>query len=42
MWINEILVKNKEQFKRKYTIQIVDKPTIEDIMLIYSKGENKK
>lgn len=37
-----ILVENKEEFKKKYNIQIVDKPTIEDIMLIYIKGENKK
>lgn len=37
-----ILVENKEEFKKKYDIQIIDKPTIEDIMLIYIKGENKK
>ena len=36
---NEILVENKNEFKRKYDIQIIDKPTIEDIMLIYIKGE---
>ena len=35
----EILVENKNEFKRKYDIQIIDKPTIEDIMLIYIKGE---
>ena len=35
----EILVENKLQFKRKYDIKIIDKPTIEDIMLIYIKGE---
>ena len=35
----EILVENKNEFRRKYDIQIIDKPTIEDIMLIYIKGE---
>ena len=33
----EILVEDK--FKRKYKFEIIDKPTIEDIMLIYIKGE---
>lgn len=35
----EILIENKANFKRKYDIEIIDKPTIEDIMLIYIKGE---
>ena len=35
----EILVKNKVEFKRKYDAKIIDKPTIDDIMLIYIKGE---
>lgn len=35
----EILVENKFEFKRKYDVQIIDKPTIEDIMLLYIKGE---
>ncbi len=35
----DILVEDKDSFKRKYDIQIVDKPSIEDIMLIYIKGE---
>lgn len=35
----EILVENRNEFKKKYDIQIIDKPTIEDIMLIYIKGE---
>ena len=35
----DILVENKVAFKKKYEIEIIDKPTIEDIMLIYSKGE---
>ena len=36
----EILVENKVEFKKKYDISIIDKPTIEEIMLIYIKGEN--
>lgn len=35
----DVLVENKFEFVKKYSIQIVDKPTIEDIMLIYIKGE---
>ena len=35
----EILVEDKFEFKRKYKFEIIDKPTIEDIMLIYIKGE---
>jgi len=35
----DVLVENKLDFKRKYDIQIIDKPSIEDIMLIYIKGE---
>lgn len=35
----EILVENKANFKNKYNIEIIDKPTIEEIMLIYIKGE---
>lgn len=35
----DILVENKLEFKRKYDIQVIDKPSIEDIMLIYIKGE---
>ncbi len=35
----DILVENKEDFKIKYDIQIIDKPSIEDIMVIYVKGE---
>ena len=35
----EILVANKYDFKRKYNIDVIDKPTIEDIMLFYVKGE---
>lgn len=35
----DILVEDKIEFKRKYDIQIIDKPTIEEVMLIYIKGE---
>lgn len=35
----DILVENKAEFGQKYDIEIIDKPTIEDIMLIYIKGE---
>ena len=35
----EVLIENKTKFKKKYEIAIIEKPTIENIMLIYSKGE---
>ena len=35
----DILVENKNEFKKKYNIKVVDKPTLEDIMLIYIKGD---
>ena len=35
----ELLVKNKTEFNKKYNVEIMDKPTIDDIMLIYIKGE---
>ena len=35
----DVLIANKSEFKRKYNISVIDKPTIEDIMLIYIKGE---
>ena len=35
----ELLIANRVGFKRKYDIQIIDKPSIEDIMLIYIKGD---
>ena len=35
----DVLVENKFEFKKKYNIEIIDKPTIDDIMLIYIKGE---
>ena len=35
----DVLIENKNEFKRKYDTVVIDKPTIEDIMLIYIKGE---
>ncbi len=35
----EVLTDNKENIIRKYNITTVDKPSIEDIMLLYVKGE---
>ena len=35
----DVLVENKFEFKKKYNIEIIDKPPIDDIMLIYIKGE---
>lgn len=35
----DVLVEDKKEFERKYELKVIDKPTIEDIMLIYSKGE---
>lgn len=34
-----VLVDDKSDFKKKYNIEIIDKPRIEDIMLMYIKGE---
>lgn len=36
----DVLVENKQEFKNKYDIDIIDRATIEDIMLLYSKGRN--
>ena len=35
----ELLIEDRMEFKRKYNIQIIDKPSIENIMLIYIKGD---
>ena len=35
----DVLVEDKEKFKRKYEFKIIDKPTLDEIMLIYIKGE---
>lgn len=35
----DILVEDRVKFKKKYEMKVIDKPTIEQIMLIYIKGE---
>ena len=35
----EVLTSNKDNIRRKYNITTIDKPSIEDIMLFYIKGE---
>lgn len=35
----DVLIENKYEFKKNCDISVIDKPTIEDIMLIYIKGE---
>lgn len=35
----DILVEDKIVFRKKYDIKVIDKPTLEEIMLIYIKGE---
>ena len=35
----EVLTSNKNNIRRKYNITTIDKPSIEDIMLFYVKGE---
>lgn len=35
----DVLVEDKVKFKRKYEFKIIDKPTLDDIMLIYIKGD---
>lgn len=36
----KVLINNKKDFKKKYKLNIEDKPSIEDIMLIMIKGED--
>ena len=35
----EVLINDKNGFKKKYGITSIDKPSIDDIMLFYIKGE---
>lgn len=35
----DILVEDKVAFQKKYTVEVMDKPTLEDIMLLFVKGE---
>ena len=37
----QVLVSKKENIKKKYKFPVIDKPSIEDIMLFYVKGERK-
>ena len=37
----EVLTDNKEKIIKKYNITTIDKPSIEDIMLLYVKGEKQ-
>lgn len=36
-----VLVKNRKSFKAKYDIKTIDKPSLEDIMLTFIKGDRK-
>lgn len=36
----DLLTENKYKFKKKYNIQVIDKPGLDDIMTLYIKGEN--
>ena len=38
----DVLVEDKQIFQRKYQVEALDKPTIEEMMIICSKGEVKK
>lgn len=35
----QVLVRNKNEFKKKYNIENIDKASLDDIMLLYIKGE---
>ena len=37
----QVLVSDKDMVKKKYKFTVIDKPSIEDIMLFYVKGEGK-
>lgn len=37
----EVLVENKFQFAKKYSFKVLDKPSLEEIMLFYVKGEKE-
>lgn len=34
----DVLVEDKLEFKKKYKIEVMDKPKIEEIMIMYVKG----
>ena len=35
----DVLIEDKKEFKKKYELKVIDKPTLDDIMVIYIKGE---
>lgn len=35
----DVLVEDRISFKNKYKVEVMDKPRIEDIMIMYVKGE---
>lgn len=35
----DVLVEDKIKFKKKYKMEVIDKPRIEDIMIMYVKGD---
>ena len=34
----DVLIEDKKEFKKKYELKVIDKPTLDDIMVIYIKG----
>ncbi len=37
----EVLVSDKDKIRKKYSFSVIDKPNIEDIMVLYVKGEKE-
>lgn len=37
----DVLINNRNNFKKKYNIKTIDKATLDDIMLLYIKGDEK-
>lgn len=37
----DVLINNRNDFKKKYNIKTIDKATLDDIMLLYIKGDEK-
>ena len=34
----DVLIEEKKEFKKRYELKVIDKPTLDDIMVIYIKG----
>ena len=34
----DVLIEDKKEFKKRYELKVIDKPTLDDIMVIYIKG----